>query len=302
MIHPVKIWISKNSEVPVSDQLVAQITLGIASGDLKYGEKLPSTREIARRCGVHANTVGAVYRKLADQNLLEFRQGSGFYVAESAGKRIEGSRRLDELIENFWEAARALGFSDEEVRKRLKKPRVTKPTDRVILIESDQGLRDILVHELSMSSLPVQAASFEAFSSGQLQKARLLTAMFDEKPKIDPVLNDGQRCVYLKGRSVSAAMAGEKRPSPTDLIAVVSGWAGFLTFARIMLLAANIDPGNLIVRSTSDDDWQRAIRPASLIISDSLTTTYLNERDGVRSFRLISDESLAELRSALRSA
>jgi DNA-binding transcriptional regulator YhcF (GntR family) len=302
MIHSVKIWISKNSEVPVSDQLVAQITLGIASGDLKYGEKLPSTREIARRCGVHANTVGAVYRKLADQSLLEFRQGSGFYVAESAGKRIEGSRRLDELIENFWEAARTLGISEEEVRKRLKKPRVAKPPDQVILIESDQGLRDILVHELAISSLPIQAESFEAFSSGQLQKAPLLTAMFDEKPKIDPLLNDGQRCVYLKGRSVSAAMAEEKRPSPNDLIAVVSGWAGFLTFARIMLLAAKIDPGNLIVRSTSDDDWQRAIRPASLIVADSLTSKYLDEHDGVRSFRLISDESLAELRSALQSA
>jgi hypothetical protein len=222
-------------------------------------------------------------------------------VAESAGKRIEGSRRLDELIENFWEAARTLGFSEEEVRKRLKRSRVAKPTDRVLLIESDQGLRDILVHELAMTSVPVQAESFETFSSGQFQKAPLLAAMYDEKPKIDPVLSAGQKCVYLKGRSVSAAMSGEERPSPNDLIAVVSGWPGFLTFARIMLLAAKIDPGNLIVRSTSDDDWERAIRPASLIISDSLTTTYLDGRDGVRSFRVISDESLAELRSALNS-
>ena len=87
---------------------------------------------------------------------------------------------------------------------------------------------------------------------------------------------------------------------PDDLVAVVSGWTGFLTFARIMLLAAKIDPGNLIVRSTSDDDWERAIRPASLIISDSLTTTYLDGLDGVRSFRVISDESLAELRSAIQ--
>jgi DNA-binding transcriptional regulator YhcF (GntR family) len=302
MIHAVKIWISKNSEVPVSDQLVAQITLGIASGDLKYGEKLPSTREIARRCGVHANTVGAVYRKLADQGLLEFRQGSGFYVAESAGKRIEGSRRLDELIQNFLDAVRTLGFTEDEVSKRLKRSRTGKPTDRVILIESDQGLRDILAHELTMSSLPVQAESFETFLSGQFQKAPLLTAMFDEKPKIDPVLSDGQKCIYLKGRSVSAAMSDEKRPSPDDLIAVVSGWTGFLTFARIMLLAAKIDPGNLVVRSTSDDDWERAIRPASLIISDSLTTTYLDGLDGVRSFRVISDESLADLRSALLNA
>jgi GntR family transcriptional regulator len=91
----VKIWISKNSEVPVREQLVAQVTLGIASGDLKVGERLPSTREIALRNDVHANTVGAAYQKLVDQKLIEFRKGSGFYVAESASERIEGSRRFD---------------------------------------------------------------------------------------------------------------------------------------------------------------------------------------------------------------
>jgi GntR family transcriptional regulator len=301
IISQVKIWISKNSEVPVSEQLAAQITLGIAAGDLRPGEKLPSTREIARRCEVHANTVGAVYRRLADQNLLEFRLGSGFYVTESAGKRLEGARRLDELIETFLESAGALGFSEDEVRKRLTRPRVQKPADRVVLIESDDGLRDILIDELKAESLPVSGATFDELASGSVRKTSLLAAMFDEKPKVEAVLNDGQRCVYLKGRSVSAAMAGETRPAENDLIAVVSGWSGFLTFARIMLLAAKIDPGNLVVRSRNDDDWERAIKAASMIVCDSLTAKLLKRRNGVRAFRVISDESLNELRSALAS-
>ena len=285
----------------MSEQLAAQVTLGIASGDLALGEKLPSTREIARRCGVHSNTVGTVYRKLAEQSLLEFRQGSGFYVTESAGRVLEGARRLDEMIARLFDDARSLGFAEEEVLKRLKRARNLRSSDHLTLVESDRGLRDILVHELSQASLPVTAVSFEDFSAGRVKGASLLIAMFDEKSKLDPVLADGRKCVYLKGRSVSAAMAGETRPGASDMIAVVSGWDGFLMFARIMLLAAKIDPGNLIVRSTAEDDWTAAIRNASLVICDSLTAIDLDGRASVRSFRIVSDDSLEEVRAALRN-
>ena len=59
-----RLWLSKSSEVPLREQLVAQIMLGIVSGDLKAGQKLPSTRELGRRFRVHANTVSAAYRDL----------------------------------------------------------------------------------------------------------------------------------------------------------------------------------------------------------------------------------------------
>jgi len=298
----VKIWISKNSEVPVSEQLVAQLTLGIAANDFKVGERMPSTQEIARRCGIHANTVGAVYRKLTDQDLLEFRPGSGFYVAESAGRLIEGSRRLDELIDNFFEAAASLGFDREGAIKRIKRPSSSRPTDGIVVIESNDGLRDILIHEISDGSISVSGASLEELAAGHLKKTSLFAAMFDEKPKIEPILSEGQRCIYLKGRSVSAAMSGETRPNPGDLIAVVSGWEGFLTFARIMLLAAKIDPGNLIVRSTTEGDWEKAIRTSSLVICDSLTAESLDGHDHVRPFRIIADESINEIQTSIRNS
>ena len=60
-----RLWISKNSEVPIREQLVTQIILGIVSNDLKAKQRLPSTRDLARRYEVHANTVSAetVFRK-----------------------------------------------------------------------------------------------------------------------------------------------------------------------------------------------------------------------------------------------
>ena len=54
-----RLWLSKNSEVPLREQLVTQIVLGIVSNDLKAKQRLPSTRDLARRYDVHANTVSA---------------------------------------------------------------------------------------------------------------------------------------------------------------------------------------------------------------------------------------------------
>src|SRR5918997_502659 len=75
-----RLWLSKNSEVPIREQLITQITLGIVSNDLKISERLPSTRDLARRYDIHANTVSAAYRELAKRGWVQFRKGSGVYV------------------------------------------------------------------------------------------------------------------------------------------------------------------------------------------------------------------------------
>ena len=291
-----KIWVAKNSEVPVRDQLVTQITLGIAAGDFEIGERLPSTREIARRCGLHPNTVGFAYQKLVDQNLLEFRKGSGFYVAESASEQIEGSRKLEQLIDEVLAAARSLGIDNKDVIDKIRRRSrtVMRPGRRILLVESDPGLREILMCELSEKFDGVRGMSLAEFSTRRVIDA-VVTAMLDEKPKLDAILNDGDRCFYLKGRSVSAAMSSETRPGPDEVVSVVSGWDGFLTFARIMLLAANLPPGNIIIRSVTDENWEQAIRGSSMIICDTLTARRMDGRESVRPFRIISDESLSEL-------
>ena len=289
-----KIWIAKNSEVPVREQLITQIALGIAAGDFAVGEKLPSTREIARRCGLHSNTVSSAYQKLVDQNLLEFRKGSGFYVAESASSQIEGARRLDQLIDELFDAARAFGIDEKQLLTRIRRRRNSKPGKGIVVVESDGGLREILVHELSEHFAGVRGITLEDLSNGEAANL-IVAAMYDEKPKVDAALRDGQRCVYLRGRSVSAAMSGESRPGVDEIVSVLSGWDGFLSFARIMLLAANLPPGNIIVRSTREENWKQSTRGASIIICDSVTALALGDVDRVRVFRIVSDESLHEL-------
>ena len=289
-----KIWLSKNSEVPVREQIVTQITLGIASGDLPAGTRLPSTREIALRYKIHSNTVSNAYQILAEQGWLEFRKGSGFYVRESVTEAGENS--LDRLIARFVGAAQDAGFSIEQIKTRLAEVFDANHSSKLFVIENDRGLREILVAEIrAATGLDVAGAPLENLAELAGKQGANFAAMFDEKTKISPFLPPEKKCVFLKANSAAASMKGEARPTPADLIAVVSGWDNFLVIAKTMLVAANIEPESILIRSTTEEKWRNGINAASMIICDSLTAKSLSDLPNVRAFRLIAEESLSEL-------
>lgn len=293
-----KIWLSKNSEVPVREQIITQVTLGIASGDLAVGIRLPSTSEIARRYKIHSNTVSHAYQILAEQGWLEFKKGSGFYVRESNPGNLENS--LDTLIAQFIATAQTHGFSVEEIKIRLLQYLDSQKSNELFVIEDDEALREILIEEIrGAAKFEVKGATFADFEQTLSKTDANFSAMFDEEAKISAVLPVGKNCVFLKARSAAASMTGEKRPTPDDLIAVVSGWGNFLILAKTMLVAVKIEPESLIIRSTREENWRKGLNAASMIICDSLTAKNLSEFQNVRIFRLIAEESLGEIAQTL---
>ncbi len=279
------------------EQLVTQIALGVASGDLEVGEKLPSREEIARRFKIHANTVSNAYRELSEQGLIEFRQGSGFYVNEVATGSLEDKIEIDSLVARFFQTAQSLGFSVDEIENSLRRKLDKKKAKSFLVIESDVPLRRILVSEIKEAlGARVYGISFEDFENEFAELDSNFVALSDEKPKIDALLNSGQSCVYLKSGSVPGAMEGESRPAGDSLIAVVSGWDQFLVMAKTILVAAKVDNETIITRSTAEGDWRRGLESASMIICDSLTAKELPDSKKLRIFRAISEESLNDLK------
>ncbi len=290
-----KIWLSKNSEVSIHEQITTQIVLGVASGDLSIGQKLPGTREIARRYNVHANTVANAYRKLAEQGWIEFKKGSGFYVREVKNETIENP--LDKLIAEFFHAAQRKGFSTNEIKKRLANFFTTDAGNEILLIESNEEYREILAEEIRQATnRTVSETSFEDFQKNAKDEVYVFVAMFDETANIKSVLPAEKNCIFLNVRSVADSMKDQQRPSENDLIAVVSGWEKFLLLAKTMLVAAQIEAESLIVRNTKNADWQNGLHSASMVICDTLTAKRLSGLKNLRPFRLIADESLEQLR------
>lgn len=297
-----KIWLSKNSEVPVRDQLVTQITIGVLSGDLRIGDKLPSTREIARRFQIHSNTVSSAYQKLADDGWLEFKKGSGFYVREADASILNIEMQLDRLITEFLRSAQALGFSPADVRSRIESRLRSQPARRVLVIESDEKLRDIIAHEIGTAArAEVLGINLGEFAGKYKNERAVFVAMIDEKQKIEGMIPPEKTCLYLRAHSVAEAMAGQQRPSEDDLIAVASGWEKFLLMAKTMLVAANLEPASLIIRHTGQKGWKKGLNAASMIICDTLTAGALPDGEKVRPFPIVSTDSLDEVKSALES-
>ncbi len=68
------------SEVPIYLQLRNQIVLGIARGDLRAGESLPTVRQMAQDSGVNAMTVSKAYAMLKTEGFLSVDRRHGATV------------------------------------------------------------------------------------------------------------------------------------------------------------------------------------------------------------------------------
>src|ERR1700722_4377585 len=151
-----RFWITKNSELPVREQLVRQVLLGILSEDLPSGHKLPSVRAVARRHQIHSNTVSAAYHDLLEQGWLEWRRGSGLYVRPL---QASGDGQLDQLLTGVLQAARRQNYEPEEVLHRLEPMLHPVPYQRILIAETEPAMREILQAELTESlSVPIDAA------------------------------------------------------------------------------------------------------------------------------------------------
>ena len=294
-----RIWLSKNSEVPLREQLATQIMLGIVSEDLKPGQKLPSTRELAHRFRIHSNTVSAAYRDLAERGWVEFRKGSGIYVRDQTHAEVTGDAPvLDQLISTLFQIAREKGYSLGEIHSRVKRWLETQPPDHFLVIEPDAELRSILIQEIKEATgFRVSGASFEDCADPIMLAGAAPVSMFAQAEKARALLPTNASLTMLRLRSVPASLAGEERPSPDALVTVVSCWAEFLKWARTILVAAAIDPDALSFRDAREQGWQKGLASSALVITDALTATHLPPGCRTRVFRIISDASLAELRT-----
>ncbi|MCI0390754.1 MAG: GntR family transcriptional regulator [Acidobacteria bacterium] len=292
-----QIWLSKESDVPLREQLTAQIKLAILSQDLKPGQKLPSTRELARRFKIHSNTVSAAYRELSETGWVDLRAGSGIYVRTFKSEtRIEAQLDLDNLIVEFLQVARRRGFSLAEVQSRIRHWMRLLPPDHFLVIEPNTEFRAVLMAEIKAATgFRVEGASVDDCANHGILVGAVPVALYGQAEVVAAALPPKMSCLLIRTRSVPETLKDEKRPSESDLITVVSHWPDFLHFAHSVLAAVNIDPDSLSFRNTAEKGWERGLRASSFVITDAATATQVPPGIHVRVFRIIADSSLAEL-------
>ena len=292
-----QLWFAHESAVTLREQLVTQIILAILSDDLRPGQRLPSTRELARRFHLHPNTVSAGYRQLDREHWVEVRRGSGVYVRETKPeKALSPALALDQLLGELLRSARGLGFPLATVRSRLRHWFELQAPDHFLLIEPDEDLRKILALEMqSAVSLPVKSCGLRELQiSGAFEGAIPVTLAGKEKI-VRQELPEGAELLVLQVRSVPTSLAGWLPAPPGVMVGVASRWPGFLKLARTMLVAAGFHADSLLFRDARKGNWQRGLKEALAVVCDLATACELPKSFLAVPFALISETSLAEL-------
>ncbi|MGB0065221.1 MAG: GntR family transcriptional regulator [Terracidiphilus sp.] len=302
-----RLWLNRSVDISLREQLNTQVVLGILTREILPGQKLPSTRELARRFGIHPNTASACYRELERDGWLEFRHGSGVFVANkrpSAPLTAEMAPEMivDQLIGELAVRARKFGVPDSMVRARLRRWLSLEPVVRWLVIEPDPELRKILTAEMESSlTLPVAACSPDEICDAELFDRSIPVALPSKTAMVRKLLPAGTSLTVLQVNPVASALeANLQRYLPdhaADLIGIASRWSEFQRIGRTMIVAAGLTPENLLVRDATQPGWKRGLESTVAVICDIVTAQQLPKKCFPLIFRLLDQASIAQLRA-----
>jgi DNA-binding transcriptional regulator YhcF (GntR family) len=294
-VAAMQFWFARGSEVSIREQLVTQVVLGILSDDLAPGQRLPSTRDLARRFHLHPNTISAGYRQLERDRWVEFRRGSGVYVRASRPEvPPTPALALDQMIARLFRSARKLGVTLPVLRARLRQWLELQPPDHFLLIEPDEELQRILAAEIARAvTFPVESCGPQ--DCPKAPEGGIPVVLPNREATARQLLPPGTELITLQVRSVPASLAGYL-PAPSGaLVGVASRWPEFLKVARAVLSAAGFHPDSLVLRDAREPNWQRGLKQTAAVVCDLLTAAELPAGCRAIPFPLLSEASIAEL-------
>jgi DNA-binding transcriptional regulator YhcF (GntR family) len=291
-----QLWFARGSEVSIREQLVTQVVLAILGDDLAPGQRLPSTRELARRFHLHPNTVSAGYRQLARDRWVEQRRGSGVFVrAHKPEMQLSSALALDQMIASLFRAARKQGVALPALRARLRQWLELQPPDHFLVVEPDADLRRIVASEIQ------DAVAFQVMTCGLQDCPKTLEgsipiALSNRVVTVRQALPEGTELLTLGFRSVPSSL-GQWLPAPSGaLVGVASGWPEFLKLARTMLSAAGFHPDSFVLRDARKPNWQRGLKQTAAVVCDSVTAKEMPAGCRAIPFPLVAESSIQELR------
>jgi DNA-binding transcriptional regulator YhcF (GntR family) len=307
-----RLWLNRSAEVPLREQLITQITLAILTREVLPGQRLPSTRELARRFAIHPNTASAAYRHLEQHGWLELRRGSGVFVSsarhafslnpETSPELASPESKIDRLIGELAARARSIGATDALLRARLLRWLSFEPPARWLVIEPDPELRRIVTLEMEENlALPVTGCEPAHCASPEMLERSLPVVLPSKAEAVRKLLPAGTELTVLQVQAITPALQAKlQRYLPehaSDLVGIASRWSQFQQLASIMIVAAGLAQENLLVRDATRPGWKRGLETTTGVICDVVTAQELPQHCFPIVFRLLSDASFEQLRA-----
>lgn len=110
------------NNIPIYLQVINDIKHRISLGELKLGEKLPSTRELAVKYQINPNTAVRVYSDMEGEGLCFTKRGLGTFVTEDEEKYLSVKREMaNEYVGEFIDNMKGLGIDIDDMIELIKK-------------------------------------------------------------------------------------------------------------------------------------------------------------------------------------
>jgi DNA-binding transcriptional regulator YhcF (GntR family) len=302
-----RLWLNRSGEISLREQLITQVILGILTREMLPGDRLPSTRELARRFGIHSNTASAAYRDLEQDGWVEFRHGSGVFVSRvrpAAARKAElaPDQIIGQLIGELAVKARRMGVPDALLRARLRRWLSFEPPARWLLIEPDDALRAIVMHEMEGNlALPVTGCVPGECAKPEVLHRAIPAVLPSKAAMVRKLLPAETELTVLQVQPVtnplSASLQRYLPEHASDLIGIASAWQEFQRIAQTLLIAVGLRPESLLIRDTARPGWKRGLETTSGVVCDALTAQQLPRGCFPMVFRLLGEESFAQLRA-----
>jgi DNA-binding transcriptional regulator YhcF (GntR family) len=109
-----------DSRTPIYLQVIDRIRKRMVQGDIRPGDKMPSTRALALEYGVNPNTAARIYDEMETMGLCYTERGLGTFMTRD--ESVVGRLRRDtaeQLTKEFVSEMSALGFSPEEMKMAI---------------------------------------------------------------------------------------------------------------------------------------------------------------------------------------
>jgi len=297
-----EIRIESESDVPIRHQLTEQIVFLIATETLKAGQPLPSVRELARRLKIHHNTVSDAYQDLVKRKWVVRRRGSRLVVAPSETLTPPAkAQTLDDLINATIRAARAMGYSLQALRERVRERLLTEPPDHIIVVEQDPGLREIMCDELR-TALPWQV---EGCSREELQTNRglaigaLAVTLGHAIADVDLLFPKERPVIPVSFTAADEQLNMIRNLRQPSAIAVVSTSDLFLKMAR-SILAPAIGQRHTLREVLLSHENPSVARAADVVFCDSIAKRHIRSSKVIH-YRVLAPESLDYVSTAMKS-
>jgi len=298
--------LNRKGGVPLHDQLLAQLELQILGGVIAPGQRLPSVRALARRLGLHANTVSSAYRDLEKAGHVELRRGAGVYVRAGVPAALDEARGLDEMVRLALSAAFRKGHSGSEIRAAVERWLRAAPPERVVMVDPRRETLDVVAHEIRSSlGVPASGCTLEELEQepGLAAGALLLALPYHVAKVARAAPSAPLETVHVEGSPEDQKIVKSLPEGATIL--VVSASPILLQIAGAFVGGLRGDEvlveTHLLSRRA---EWRRLVPAADVVFADALAAPAVREARPrrLRELRLLGEKDLARVRKALNLA